>query len=84
MNKKLHMEEFFEKFEYCYYQRITKKRSSNGIACFLYRLCKNLTAEDLQYLKQFSNVSIGKCYYKYSPQQKHDYIKIYDKGIKTN
>ena len=64
--------------QYFDFYRVYDKNENGG---YRYMLCNPLTDEQRAALKQFKNVSIGSCHYRYAPEIKHDTLVLFDKCI---
>lgn len=83
--KKLHFSDIVNDSNLYYhaFTRVTKSKSNNNIAHFIYVLDKKLTQDQIQqYLNIYNNIAFGKAYYKYDQNINYNTLIIYDKKIK--
>ena len=63
--------------------RFSISRNGKRYYAWKYILSKDLSDEQRNYLKSFSNVSIGNAVYKYAPEIKNDTVNIFDNKLST-
>ena len=71
---------YLKGIQYHAFQRITNTTTKEK--GYRYILCDPLTDEQKEALKQFKNVIISSCSYRYAPEINHDTVILMDKIIK--